>query len=108
MKTNAKVSIGIVAALSAIAAAAIWWVYRNRNEIQAENAKTPTYHHDGYTYGSNSDLFPLKQGSRGEAVRLLQRALNVIPPNVYALIAEDGIFGPKTEESLASFLEKLF
>lgn len=43
---------------------------------------------------SSSDSFPLKQGSRGERVKILQR---IIGADV------DGIFGPNTENALISF-----
>lgn len=48
---------------------------------------------------------PLRQGSSGEKVRQMQRQLNVVS-NGYPLIpkiAEDGIFGPATEEAVRTF-----
>lgn len=48
---------------------------------------------------------PLKTGSSGEKVRQLQRQLNVIA-GAYPLIpkiAEDGVFGPDTEEAVKVF-----
>jgi peptidoglycan hydrolase-like protein with peptidoglycan-binding domain len=52
---------------------------------------------------------PLRTGSSGEKVRQMQRFLNVIS-NAYPLIpkiAEDGIFGPLTEEAVKTF-QKVF
>jgi uncharacterized protein YdgA (DUF945 family) len=68
MNKKAKVAIGVVAALSAAAAAAIWYVYKNRKEVHAENAKIPTYHmkHNEYLALSKSlypAAFPLKKGN---------------------------------------------
>lgn len=51
----------------------------------------------------------LKQGSSGDKVRQMQRQLNVIA-GAYPLIpkiAEDGIFGPKTEKAVKTF-QKIF
>ncbi len=51
----------------------------------------------------------LRQGSSGEKVRQMQRQLNVIA-GAYPLIpkiAEDGIFGPRTEEAVRTF-QKVF
>ena len=51
----------------------------------------------------------LKQGSSGDKVRQMQRQLNVIA-GAYPLIpkiAEDGIFGPRTEEAVKTF-QKIF
>lgn len=53
--------------------------------------------------------FPLRQGSSGDKVRQMQRQLNVIA-GAYPLIpkiAEDGIFGPATEEAVKTF-QKIF
>lgn len=47
----------------------------------------------------------LQQGSTGDKVRQMQRQLNVIA-GAYPLIpkiAEDGIFGPRTEEAVKTF-----
>lgn len=52
---------------------------------------------------------PLKNGSSGDKVRQMQRQLNVIA-DAYPLIpkiAEDGIFGPATEEAVKVF-QKIF
>ncbi len=52
---------------------------------------------------------PLRTGSSGEKVRQMQRFLNAIS-NAYPLIpkiAEDGIFGPLTEEAVKTF-QKVF
>lgn len=52
---------------------------------------------------------PLRQGSSGDKVRQMQRQLNVIA-GAYPLIpkiAEDGIFGPATEEAVKTF-QKIF
>ena len=52
---------------------------------------------------------PLRQGSTGDKVRQMQRQLNVIA-GAYPLIpkiAEDGIFGPRTEEAVKTF-QKIF
>jgi peptidoglycan hydrolase-like protein with peptidoglycan-binding domain len=52
---------------------------------------------------------PLSQGSSGDKVRQMQRQLNVIS-NSYPLIpkiAEDGVFGPATEEAVRTF-QKIF
>ncbi len=52
---------------------------------------------------------PLRNGSVGEDVRTIQRQLNVIS-DAYPLIpkiAEDGIFGPRTEEAVKTF-QKIF
>lgn len=52
---------------------------------------------------------PLKNGSSGDKVRQIQRQLNVIA-DAYPLIpkiAEDGIFGPSTEEAVKVF-QKIF
>ncbi len=52
---------------------------------------------------------PLRQGDSGEKVRQMQRQLNVIS-NGYPLIpkiAEDGIFGPATENAVRTF-QKIF
>lgn len=52
---------------------------------------------------------PLSNGSSGEKVRQMQRQLNVIA-GAYPLIpkiAEDGIFGPATEEAVRTF-QKIF
>lgn len=51
----------------------------------------------------------LRQGDSGEKVRQMQRQLNVIS-NAYPLIpkiAEDGIFGPATENAVKVF-QKVF
>ena len=51
----------------------------------------------------------LRQGSTGDKVRQMQRQLNVIA-GAYPLIpkiAEDGIFGPRTEEAVKTF-QKIF
>ena len=40
----------------------------------------------------NTDIF--KTGSRGETVKLIQKALNLYP---------DGVFGPLTEERVRQF-----
>lgn len=51
----------------------------------------------------------LKEGSSGDKVRQMQRQLNVIA-GAYPLIpkiAEDGVFGPKTEEAVKTF-QKIF
>lgn len=48
---------------------------------------------------------PLRQGDSGEKVRQIQRQLNVVS-NGYPLIpkiAEDGVFGPATEEAVRTF-----
>lgn len=48
---------------------------------------------------------PLRQGDSGEKVRQMQQQLNVIS-NAYPLIpkiAEDGVFGPATEEAVQTF-----
>ena len=48
---------------------------------------------------------PLRVGDSGEKVRQMQRQLNVIS-NAYPLIpkiAEDGVFGPATEEAVKTF-----
>ena len=52
---------------------------------------------------------PLRQGSTGDKVRQMQHQLNVIA-GAYPLIpkiAEDGIFGPRTEEAVKTF-QKIF
>lgn len=52
---------------------------------------------------------PLRQGDSGDKVRQMQRQLNVIS-NAYPLIpkiAEDGIFGPATENAVRTF-QKIF
>lgn len=52
---------------------------------------------------------PLRQGSTDDKVRQMQRQLNVIA-GAYPLIpkiAEDGIFGPRTEEAVKTF-QKIF
>lgn len=52
---------------------------------------------------------PLREGSSGEKVRQMQRQLNVIS-NSYPLIpkiAEDGVFGPATENAVRTF-QKIF
>lgn len=52
---------------------------------------------------------PLRVGSSGEKVLQMQRQLNVIA-GAYPLIpkiAEDGIFGPRTEEAVKTF-QKIF
>jgi hypothetical protein len=52
---------------------------------------------------------PLSQGSAGDKVRQMQRQLNVIS-GAYPLIpklAEDGVFGPATEEAVRTF-QKIF
>lgn len=52
---------------------------------------------------------PLRQGSSSDKVRQMQRQLNVIA-GAYPLIpkiAEDGIFGPATEEAVKTF-QKIF
>ena len=52
---------------------------------------------------------PLRQGSTGDKVRQMQRQLSVIA-GAYPLIpkiAEDGIFGPRTEEAVKTF-QKIF
>lgn len=52
---------------------------------------------------------PLRQGSSGDKVRQMQRQLNVIA-GAYPLIpkiAEDGIFGPATENAVKTF-QKIF
>lgn len=52
---------------------------------------------------------PAKTGSSGDKVRQMQRQLNVIA-GAYPLIpkiAEDGIFGPATEEAVKTF-QKIF
>lgn len=48
---------------------------------------------------------PLSQGERGEAVRQMQEQLNAIADVYYAIpnIAADGIFGPRTEDTVKAF-----
>ncbi len=103
MKRSTKITIGVVAALSAVAAAAIWWVYKNRKEVQAETAKVPTYYVSEIPY-TDPSFFPLKKGKQSPSIKLLQQALNAIPPMIYPAIAVDGIFGTATETLLKNKL----
>lgn len=105
MKKKVKVTIGVVAVLSAVAAAATWWVYKNRKEVKAESAKMPTFYVSEYPTVYNA-AFPLKRGMSGnqEMVATLQKALNTIPPMIFPAIAVDGIFGPATEALLKNKL----
>ncbi|UZJ79481.1 peptidoglycan-binding domain-containing protein [Fictibacillus sp. KU28468] len=53
----------------------------------------------------NSSGFPeivLKEGSKGEAVRILQKALNEIG----SALTVDGIYGPKTKAAVLTFQKK--
>jgi peptidoglycan hydrolase-like protein with peptidoglycan-binding domain len=49
--------------------------------------------------------FLLRNGSRGEAVRTIQNALNTVAPKVpgIPLLAEDGVFGPQTQHAVTVF-----
>lgn len=45
--------------------------------------------------------YPIEYGDRGDAVRMLQHGLNVV---YGAGLAEDGIFGPKTQAAVKEYL----
>ncbi|MFZ4398880.1 MAG: peptidoglycan-binding domain-containing protein [Bacteroidales bacterium] len=48
----------------------------------------------------SKSLFPLKRGSSGELVTLLQKFLNLNIKPPFTAITEDGIFGEDTEKAL--------
>jgi peptidoglycan hydrolase-like protein with peptidoglycan-binding domain len=49
--------------------------------------------------------FLIRNGSTGEAVRTIQRALNIVAPKVPGIpqLAEDGVFGPITQQAVTAF-----
>lgn len=77
-------------------------------QIEAGTADGPLKHYPPKTYESDASkpsVYPLKRGSRGEAVEFLQLGLNqvyfnVLNENRLAKLDDDGIFGAKTEEML--------
>lgn len=77
-----------------------------KSQLQNNFQNSNDYKRD---YGDLEDIIiPLKKGDVGENVKILQRELNNLS-NYYGFIkkiAEDGIFGDDTQESLINFQKK--
>jgi len=88
MKTRTIVILLIsVAVLSAL----IWWV---RKKYFKPTWKNPEVNPSNV----NELVFPLKMGSKGKEVEVIQLYLNAIAPKPLMPISTDGIWGPRTQE----------
>lgn len=107
MKKNA---LKIVAAI--IGVAGVYLVYRYirnaKKGTQEVPEKKPLYVIDvpaptkinEQQFNIGTDKYPLSNGSRGNNVKLLQKAINGNPSK--NILIEDGIFGAKTEAALSA------
>lgn len=98
-----KAIIGVL--LTIPAAAGLYFIYKHFKSVQKSDVQSPSEAESplgiirpstGTVSTSSSSTFPIKRGSRGEAVKSLQTALNAMGEK----LTVDGIFGPKTEEAL--------
>jgi len=86
-----KKKVFIIIVVLIIAGVASFFIYKKVKQKKEAGSSGTT----GGATGTST--FPLKQGSQGENVKLLQNMLNKIVP---AELEADGIFGTKTEASL--------
>lgn len=121
MKKNNKIILVILAVLAAVFAFLIFnkKVQTNKNSQNANSPNNPSPDGTNKNTGTSStptspstpqpSIFPIKNGSRGDHVIELQKALNymyftVLKQKTLAKLDNDGIFGAKTEE----MLEKIY
>lgn len=82
----------IIAAIIIIIAVIAYFVFFKKKQT-AENSEPEQEN-------NNTDIFPLKKGSKGTEVLNLQKYLNFQTKPPMAAIGEDGIFGDATEARL--------
>jgi hypothetical protein len=88
MKTGSKVTL-FVSVIVAAAGLTVWLAARSRRQEEE----------------TDSSVFPLRYGSRGEEVKQVQYAVNVLLSRLpdeydFAHLAVDGIWGDKTDHAL--------
>ena len=78
-----------------------WWLGK-KNVAPPKKDDTPSNDKEVINITASNDNFPLKQGSKGERVKLLQKFINLTAKTLrYDIkIGEDGKFGPGTEAAL--------
>lgn len=78
-----------------------WWLGK-KNVAPPKKDDTPSNDKEVINITASNDNFPLKEGSKGERVKLLQQFINLTAKTLrYDIkIGEDGKFGPGTEAAL--------
>ncbi len=93
MSTKTKKVLMFIVPL-AIAGAIVYVINKKKGKKGIDEKASDNDVKPAYTAPVVSSVFPLKQGSRGEKVKDLQRIIGADP---------DGVFGPMTENSLIQF-----
>lgn len=78
---------------------AVFYIIRNRKTVTETESHGKTKTSGGYV----AESFPLKQGMKGENIRLMQARLIVQAAEI-GLVA-DGLFGPITLKSVRSYFK---
>lgn len=86
----------IIVVVTILAIVSFFIVKKAKQKKETDSTGTSS---SGSGSGTTTSKFPLKRGSTGDDVKLLQQRLNTIAPMLIPL-SIDGIFGPKTESAL--------
>ena len=98
-KTKVIILILCVIALGVV----LYFIFRKKPQLPAE--QLPPGAPGNAPAQPATDHFPLEEGSRGDNVKYLQRALNNINPSRGEVLKIDGVFGPATKIKLLSSVE---
>lgn len=83
----------------AIITVAVFYIIRNRKTETETETKTTSGSNGGYV----NESFPLKQGMKGDNIRLMQARLIVQAGEIG--LKSDGLFGPITLKSVRSYFK---
>ncbi len=112
-----KIVITVLIILAAVVVF-VWWRKKRKKAATAEVAAAATNDLPQVKETSTKlstasadmdttpELFPLKNGSRGDEVRKFQSAFNYLYGGGEAVLSEDGVFGNKTESELKEKFNK--
>lgn len=95
------ISSVVLLLLAGVGYGVYWWLGK-KNVAPPKKDDTPSNDKEVINITASNDNFPLKQGSKGERVKLLQKFINLTAKTLrYDIkIGEDGKFGPGTEAAL--------
>lgn len=98
---KAKKIIIIIAVIALITALILY--FRKRSKDKAAAVQEPEPNSPGTIVRPLVPLYPFQQGSQGEIIKKIQKALNL---SFEAGLVVDGIYGPKTEAALVRYSPK--
>lgn len=102
---NKKTLLFIVIAI--IIVIIIVLVFKYRDVLFGVSASPVQLPSPGLPSKSSNDNFPLKLGSRGPNVKILQQSLNNLSLTLgFTRLTEDGVFGSKTQDAVNKALSK--